>query len=79
MVRRGSAATSPVGEAETEASAAVRVTLELGARHPGAAGGLIVGAACPDIEAGGLREAHRALLGSDDTGVPDPSQLDAHP
>ena len=35
-----------------------QVTLELGARHPGAAGGLIVGAAYPDFEAGGLREAH---------------------
>jgi pimeloyl-ACP methyl ester carboxylesterase len=54
-----------------------QVTLELGARHPGAASALIVGAAYPDFEAGGLREAHRALLGPDDTGVPDPAQLDA--
>jgi pimeloyl-ACP methyl ester carboxylesterase len=54
-----------------------QVTLELGARHPGAAGALIVGAAYPDFDAGGLREAHRALLGADDTGVPDAAQLDA--
>ena len=53
-----------------------QVTLELGARHPGVAGALIVGAAYPDFEAG-LREAHRALLGADETGVPDPAHLDA--
>ena len=35
-----------------------QVTLELGARHPVAAGALIVGAAYPDFDAGGLREAH---------------------
>jgi pimeloyl-ACP methyl ester carboxylesterase len=40
-----------------------QVALELGARHPGAASALIVGAAYPDFDAGGLREAHRALLG----------------
>ena len=55
-----------------------QVSLELGARHPGAAGALIVGAAYPDFEAGGLREAHRALLGADETGVPDLALLDAH-
>jgi pimeloyl-ACP methyl ester carboxylesterase len=54
-----------------------QVTLELGARHPEAAGALIVGAAHPDFEASGLRNAHRALLGADDAGVPDPDQLDA--
>jgi pimeloyl-ACP methyl ester carboxylesterase len=54
-----------------------QVTLELGARHPSAAGALIVGAAAPDFDAGGLREAHRALLGADDTGVPDLAHLDA--
>jgi pimeloyl-ACP methyl ester carboxylesterase len=54
-----------------------QVTLELGARHPGAAGALIVGAAYPDFDAGGLREAHRSLLGADETGVPDPAHLDA--
>jgi pimeloyl-ACP methyl ester carboxylesterase len=54
-----------------------QVALELGARHPGTAGALIVGAAYPDFSAGGLREAHRALLGADDSGVPDPEQLDA--
>jgi pimeloyl-ACP methyl ester carboxylesterase len=41
-----------------------QVTLELGARHPGIASALIVGAAYPDFDAGGLREAHRALLGA---------------
>jgi pimeloyl-ACP methyl ester carboxylesterase len=53
-----------------------QVTLELGARHPGAAGALIVGAACPNFDAGGLREAHRALLGADKTGVPDLAHLE---
>jgi alpha/beta hydrolase fold len=38
---------------------------------------LIVGAAYPDFDAGGLRAAHRALLGIDETGVPDPALLDA--
>jgi pimeloyl-ACP methyl ester carboxylesterase len=54
-----------------------QVTLELGARHPEIAGALIVGAAYPDFEAGGLRDAHRALLGADEAGVPDPAHLDA--
>jgi pimeloyl-ACP methyl ester carboxylesterase len=54
-----------------------QVTLELAARHPGAARALIVGAAYPDFEAGGLRETHRSLLGADATGVPDPAHLDA--
>jgi pimeloyl-ACP methyl ester carboxylesterase len=54
-----------------------QVTLELGARHPGAARALIVGAAHPDFEVSGLREAHRALLGANETGVPDPAHLDA--
>jgi pimeloyl-ACP methyl ester carboxylesterase len=34
-----------------------QVTLELAARHPGAARALIVGAACPDFDAGGLLDA----------------------
>jgi pimeloyl-ACP methyl ester carboxylesterase len=54
-----------------------QVALELGVRHPEAAGALIVGAAYPDFEAGGVREAHRALLGADETGVPDAVHLDA--
>jgi pimeloyl-ACP methyl ester carboxylesterase len=54
-----------------------QVTLELGARHSNAAGALIAGAAHPDFEASGLREAHRALLGADESGVPDPAHLDA--
>jgi pimeloyl-ACP methyl ester carboxylesterase len=53
-----------------------QVTLELGARHAGVAVALII-AAFPDFDAGGLREAHRALLGADETGVPDPAHLDA--
>ncbi len=53
-----------------------QVALELGARHPGAAGALIVGAAHPDFDAGGLRQAHRELLGADEAGVPDPARLD---
>jgi pimeloyl-ACP methyl ester carboxylesterase len=54
-----------------------QVALELGARHPGAARALIVGAAYPDFDAGGLREGHRALLGADQRGVPDLAHLDA--
>jgi pimeloyl-ACP methyl ester carboxylesterase len=54
-----------------------QVTLELGVRHPGAAGALIVGAAYPNFDAGGLRETHRALLGADAAGVPDAAHLDA--
>jgi len=54
-----------------------QVALELGARYPGAAGALIAGAAYPDFQAGGLREAHRALLGADEAGVPDLAHLDA--
>jgi pimeloyl-ACP methyl ester carboxylesterase len=54
-----------------------QVALELGVRHPGAAGALIVGAAYPDFEVGGLREAHRSLLGADERGVSDTAHLDA--
>jgi pimeloyl-ACP methyl ester carboxylesterase len=54
-----------------------QVALELGARHPGAAGALIVGAAYPDFAGSGLRDAHRALLGAGETGTPDLKQLDA--
>ncbi len=54
-----------------------QVALELGARHPGCASALIVGGAYPDFDAGGLREAHRALLGADPNGVPDLARLEA--
>jgi pimeloyl-ACP methyl ester carboxylesterase len=54
-----------------------QISLELGARHPDTAGALIVGAAYPDFSAAGLRDAHRALLGADDAGIPDAKQLDA--
>ena len=54
------------------------MTLELGGvRHPGASSALIVGAAYPDFDAGGLREARRALLGANERGVPDAAHLDA--
>jgi pimeloyl-ACP methyl ester carboxylesterase len=48
----------------------------LGARHPGVAGGLIVGAAYPDFDGSGLRETWKGLLGADDAGTPDLAQLD---
>jgi pimeloyl-ACP methyl ester carboxylesterase len=54
-----------------------QVTMELGVRNPGAAGALIIGAAYPDFAASGLRDAHRALLGANDAGVPDLQRLDA--
>jgi pimeloyl-ACP methyl ester carboxylesterase len=55
-----------------------QVALELGARHPDIAGGLIVGAAYPDFSGTGLRDAHKGLLGADDAGTPDIAQLEAH-
>jgi pimeloyl-ACP methyl ester carboxylesterase len=54
-----------------------QITLEFGARHPGSAGALIIGAAAPDFDAAGLREAHTALLGADEAGVPNTTRLDA--
>lgn len=54
-----------------------QVVLELGARHRRAAGALMTGAAYPDFAASGLRDAHRALLGADDAGIPDLQILDA--
>jgi pimeloyl-ACP methyl ester carboxylesterase len=54
-----------------------QVTLELGARHPEVAAALVVGAAYPDFDTGGLREAHAELLGIDEQGVPDERHLDA--
>jgi len=54
------------------------VTLELAARHPDAAGALIVGAAYPDLVSTGVREHARAFLGADDAGSPDLAQLDAN-
>ena len=47
-----------------------QVALELGVRHPGVAGALIVGAASPEFDRG-VRDAHRELLSADDAGVPD--------
>jgi pimeloyl-ACP methyl ester carboxylesterase len=55
-----------------------QVALELGARHPGVAGGLIVGAAYPDFGGTGLRETWKGLLGADDAGTPDLAQLEEH-
>src|SRR4051794_34284285 len=54
-----------------------QVALELGARHPSAAGGLIVGAAHPDFVTTGLREFSRAYLSADETGEPDVAAVDA--
>lgn len=54
-----------------------QVALELGARHPSVAGALIVGAAYPDFDDGGLREAHRELLAADQSGIPDQARMDA--
>ncbi|HEX2233473.1 MAG TPA: alpha/beta hydrolase [Thermoleophilaceae bacterium] len=54
-----------------------QIALELGARHPEAAGALIVGAAYPDFAGSGLREGVEAFLGADDTGTVDLEQLDA--
>src|SRR5262249_61364641 len=45
-----------------------QVTLELAARHPGAAGALIAGAAYPDFQAGGPRGGPRALPRGDRAG-----------
>ena len=53
-----------------------QVAMELGARHPGVAGGLIVGGAYPDFGAGGLREAFMGFTGADDAGTPDIAQLE---
>jgi pimeloyl-ACP methyl ester carboxylesterase len=55
-----------------------QVTLELAARHPGAAGALIIGGAYPDFVSTGLREVNRVFLGADDAGSPDLGQVDAH-
>jgi pimeloyl-ACP methyl ester carboxylesterase len=55
-----------------------QVALEFGARHPGVAGGLIVGAAYPDFGGTGVREAHKELLGADDAGTPDIERLEEH-
>lgn len=54
-----------------------QVALEFGARHPDAAGALIVGAAYPDFAADGLREGLKAFLGADDSGTPDLGHVDA--
>ena len=53
-----------------------QVALELGARHPQAASGLIVGAAYPDFVGPGLREVFRSMLGADEAGQPDLAHLD---
>ena len=55
-----------------------QVALELGARHPDAAGALIVGAAYPDFAATGLRDVNKAFLGADDAGIPDLAQVDVN-
>src|SRR3954447_11564724 len=54
-----------------------QVALEIGARHPEAAGGLIIGAAHSDFVITGLREFLRAYLGADDAGTPDVAAVEA--
>jgi pimeloyl-ACP methyl ester carboxylesterase len=54
-----------------------QVVLELGVRHPGVAGALIVGGAYPDWASSGLREAWREFLGADASNTPDLAQIDA--
>ena len=54
-----------------------QVALELGARHPHAAGALIIGGAYPDYAASGLREGMKAFLGADGAGSPDFEHIDA--
>jgi pimeloyl-ACP methyl ester carboxylesterase len=54
-----------------------QVALELGVRHPGAAGALLVGADHPDPAGSGLWELGRKILGADDAGNPDFAHLDA--
>lgn len=53
-----------------------QVALELGVRHPEAAGGLIVGAAHPDFRTTGLREINKQQLAVDDDGTPDVAEVD---
>jgi pimeloyl-ACP methyl ester carboxylesterase len=54
-----------------------QVALELGARHPEAASGLVVGGAYPDFVDSGLREVWKAFLGTDAAGTPDLARVDA--
>jgi pimeloyl-ACP methyl ester carboxylesterase len=53
-----------------------QVALELGARHPEIASGLIVGAAYPDFITTGLREAHKEELAVGEDGTPDLAGVD---
>jgi pimeloyl-ACP methyl ester carboxylesterase len=52
-----------------------QVTLELGTRHPGLAGALVIGAALPDLDE--IMVALRAFLGAADDGTPDVAAVDA--
>jgi pimeloyl-ACP methyl ester carboxylesterase len=54
-----------------------QVALEVGARHPGVAGSLLIGAAYPDFKTTGLDAGLRQLLGADEAGTPDVAQLEA--
>jgi pimeloyl-ACP methyl ester carboxylesterase len=55
-----------------------QVAVEVGARHPGVAGSLLIGAAYPDFMTTGLDAANRQLLGADEAGTPDIAQLEVH-
>ena len=53
-----------------------QVALEVGARHPGVAGSLLVGAAYPDFATSGVDAVNRALLGADEAGTPNVEHLE---
>jgi pimeloyl-ACP methyl ester carboxylesterase len=53
-----------------------QVALEIGARHPGVASGLIAGAAYPDFQTTGLREDHKEELAVGEDGTPDLAGVD---
>jgi pimeloyl-ACP methyl ester carboxylesterase len=55
-----------------------QVALELGARHPDAAGALIIGAAYPEYAVSGIRDSVKAFLGADDVGIPDFAQVNVN-
>jgi pimeloyl-ACP methyl ester carboxylesterase len=54
-----------------------QVAIEFGARHPGVAGGLLIGAAYPDYRATGFVDFWRQLAGVDATGTPDLARVEA--
>src|SRR3954465_14795003 len=55
-----------------------QVALEFGARHPGLAGSLLIGAAYPDFANTAVDASNRGLLGTDAAGTPDIATLEGH-